>query len=489
MFKNKILVMLITFILVISLLSGCTSQAPAGSQDQENDKNTTNVEKTVDVVVIGGGLAGLSAANAAADNGASVVLLEKLGFTGGSSMLSGGSMLAAESHIQKQYNMDQTKEELEQYYYEQQAMTEAPEGYPNKDFVSMLIEEAPNTIKFVEDNGVKFTKPTSFYPETRDRLHDNEQKSGAGLTGPLAESAKTKDVEIMLNTEATKLIEKDGTVTGVIAKDKDGNEMIINAKSVILANGGFSRNLEMMAAVEPIAAEHISVASVGNTGDGYRMAEEVGADFHKEDWIIGLRSQAVQGQSVLNGLSWTAGLYVNLEGERFANENAPYSVLYNSTTKAGVVDYYIIFDSLMAQTLEPELEANKDILFKGETIEELAEKTGMNAETFNATVERYNELATKSIDEDFGKQSENMVPLVEGPMYALKVRVTQMGTMGGVKTNLDMEVLNKEGNIIPGLYAVGEMANRPFYGRVYVTGSSLQIAATTGRIAGVNSTK
>ncbi|MBU5676621.1 FAD-dependent oxidoreductase [Alkaliphilus sp. MSJ-5] len=490
MFRKSRLAVLITCMLVISLLAGCTQQAPTSDKTPADDKkNTQSIEKTADVVVIGGGLAGLSAAISAVDNGANVILLEKMSFTGGASMLSGGAMLAAESHIQKEHGMDQTKDELEAYWYEQQAKTPAPEGYPNKEFVRMIIDEAPETIKFAEDNGVKFVKPSSFYPETRDRLHDNEQKSGAGLTGPLTESAKEKGAEVLLNTEATKLIEKDGAIVGVIAKDKDGNEIIINAKSVILANGGFSRNAEMMDSVEPTSAKHISVSGVGNVGDGYRMAEEVGADFHEEDWIIGLRSQAVEGKSALNGLSWTTGLYVNLEGERFSNENAPYSVLYNNTTLAEIVDYFLIFDSSMSQMLEPELEGNKEILFKGENIEELAKATKMDAEELKATVERYNELAKKGVDEDFGKQPELMVPLGEGPMYALKVRATQMGTMGGVKTTKNMEVLNANGDIIPGLFAAGEMANRPFYGRVYVTGSSLQIAATTGRIAGVSATK
>lgn len=484
MLRKSKLVIVITCILIMSLLAGCTPKSPV-----DNPKETVGSEKTADVVVVGGGLAGLSAAISAADSGASVVLLEKLAFTGGSSMLSGGSMIAAESHVQKQYNMDQTKDELEAYWYEQQAKTPAPEGYPNKEYVRMIIDQAPETIKFAEDNGVKFIKPTSFYPETRDRLHDNEQGSGAGLTGPLAESAKAKGVEILLQTTANKLIEKDGIVVGVIAKDKDGNEITINAKSVILANGGFSRSPEMMGAVKPTSKEHISVAGVGNVGDGYRMAEEVGADFHAEDWIIGLRSQAVEGKSKLNGFSWTTGLYATLDGERFSNENEPYSVLYNNTVNAGIIDYFLIFDSSMAQALEPELEGNPGVLFKSENIEELAKATEMNAETLKATIARYNELAKKGIDEDFGKQSDLMVPIQEGTLYALKVRATQMGTMGGVKTTKNMEVLNTKGDIIPGLFAAGEMANRPFYGRVYVTGSSLQIAATTGRIAGASAVK
>lgn len=369
-------------------------------------------------------------------------------------------------------------------------MTPAPEGYPDKTFVRMIVDKAPETIQFIEDNGVVFGTPSSFYPEVRDRLHFPAENGASGLIGPLTESAREKGVTILLETTAVKINQdENGAVTGIIAIDKDGQEVLINGKSVILANGGFSRNPEMMGLVSPIAGNHISVAGIGNVGDGYRMAEELGAAFHDEDWIIGLRSQAVAGNSPLNGLGWTTGLYTDLQGNRFANESAPYSVLYNNVVFAGLDEYFLIFDGNMSPMLDPELENHSDILFRGDTIEELALASGMDVDILTETINRYNQLANKGVDEDFGKQPQLMVALQAGPLYALRVKVTQMGTMGGVRTTLNMEVLNEEGNVIPGLYAAGEMANRPFYGRVYVSGSALQIAATTGRIAGENATK
>lgn len=473
MFKKKSFILLICVLLVLASLIGCSAPAP---------------KKSTDVIVIGGGLAGLSAAITAADNGSKVILVEKMAFTGGSSMLSGGSILAAESHVQKREGMTQTKDELEAYWYEQQAMTSAPEGYPKKDYVRMIIDNAPDTIQFLEDNGTEFARPISFYPETKDRLHNPTNNSGSGYTKPLTETAKEKGIEIILETTATKLTQdKDGKITGVVLEGKDAKSYTISAKSVILANGGFSNNPDMIGKLSETSKQHISVAGMGNVGDGYKMAKEVGADFHAEDWIIGLRSQAVEGSSPLNGLSWTTGLYTTLEGARFTNENYPYSVLYNSVADQNVVDYFLIFDHTMAQAVEPGIELG--VAFKGANIEELAKVSGMKSDVLKSSIERYNELAAKGVDEDFGKQSELMLPIADGELYALKVKASQMGTMGGVKTNMDMEVLNKEGNVIPGLYAAGEMANRPFYGRVYVTGSSLQIAATTGRIAGASATK
>lgn len=478
---------LIALLLVVSMIVvGCGQKE--SSTPPNNNQPDSNTVKTTDVIVVGGGLAGLSAAITAADNGASVVLVEKMGFVGGSSLLSGGGLLAAESHVQQREGMSQTKDELEVYWYEQQAMTQAPAGYPDKNFVRMIIDKAPDTIKFAEDNGVVFGRPSSFFPEVKDRLHFPAENGASGLIMPLSNSAKAKGVEILLETSALKLTtDSTGAVNGIIAKGKDGKEFTISGKSVILANGGFSRNPEMMGKVSPVSKSHISVAGVGTVGDGYRMAEEVGADFHNEDWIIGLRSQAVEGNSPLNGLVWTTGLYTTLEGNRFTNEGAPYSVLYNSTADQGIEEYFLIFDQKMAAAVEAGI--SQGVVFKGDTAEELAKASGMDAETLQGTIIRYNELANKGTDEDFGKSSEAMVPLQDGALYAMKVRVSQMGTMGGVRTTLNMEVLNKQGQIIPGLFAAGEMANRPFYGRVYVSGSALQIAATTGRIAAQSATK
>lgn len=486
MFRKNSFLLFIVCILVLSLLGGCAQQPPEEAPEDQVQE-AADEEKSTDVVVVGGGLAGLSAAISAADNGAKVILVEKMPFTGGSSMLSGGGLLGAETHVQEREGIVETKDDLEAYWYEQQAYSSSPEGFPDKEWVRMIIDEAPSTIKFIEDNGVEFMRPSAFYPETKDRLHFPVEGGGAGLTGPLADSAKEKGVEILLQTTATELIEKDGSVVGIKAEDKDGKTIAVNAKAVILANGGFAQNKDLMAHRVPAAQTHYSVSGKGNVGDGYKMAEALGVDFYEEDWIIGLRAYEVEGSSELNGLSWTTGLYTTLEGERFVNENYPYSPLYNTLADKGIEEYFLIFDQTMAAAVTPGIE--QGVVFKGESIEELAAASGMNPEKLKDTIERYDDLAKKGKDEDFNKEPELMVPLTEGTLYALKVKTTQMGTMGGVKTTKLMEVLNQSGQIIPGLYAVGEMANRPFYGRVYVSGSALQIAASTGRIAGAAAAK
>lgn len=457
-------------LVVLSLLVGAGTSL-AFSPDMETD-----------VIVVGGGLAGLSAAVAALDAGAAVVLVEKMPFLGGSSLLSGGGILAAESHIQKELGMTQTKEEVEEYWFEQQAFTTAPDGYPEADFVRLAIDQAPRVIRFLEDSGVVFGEPWSFYPEVEDRLHAPAEGGASGLIIPLTEYVEAHGGTILTNTPAIELVQdSSGAVIGVVAESADGR-LEIGGRAVVLACGGFSQNLAMMASVSPPAGEHISVAGLGNVGDGYAMAEAVGAAFHEEDWIIGLRSQAVQGSSPLNNLGWTTGLYTTPQGERFTNEHDPYSVLYNTVTDLGLEEYFLIFDETMSQVLEPGIEL--DVVFYGDTAEELAAASGMDPVLFADTVARYNALAEAGVDEDFGKPADLMAPLAEGTLYALRVTPTQMGTMGGVRTSLNMEVLREDGEPISGLFAAGEMANRPFYGRVYVSGSALLIAAATGHMAG-----
>lgn len=488
--KKRSIAMILTLVLLGSVIVGCSNKTEEPVVEEPNVvENVDSEDITTDVLVVGGGLAGLSAAVTAKDNGADVILVEKMPITGGSSQLSGGGVLAAESHLQKELGMTQTKEELKEFWMEFQNKSDGPSDLPKKEFVDMAVDNAPDVIQFLEDNGVEFTEPRSFYPEVNDRLHHPSNDSGTGLTDPLRDSAEEKGVEIMLQTEATELIQDEsGKVIGVkVVDNKENKEFNIMANSVILASGGFSQNKEMMTDVSKTAGEHISVAGPGTTGDGYAMAESVGADFYDEDWIIGLRSQTEPANSPLNGLAWTTGLYTNLDGERFTNENDAYSALYNDTTKQDIVEYFIILD----KNMEEAVEADKDNenLFVGENPKELAEKAGMDPEKFEKTIDRYNELAEKGQDDDFGKQSEDMVKIEDGKIYALKVTATHMGTMGGVKTNLDMEVLDKDGNPIDGLYAAGEMANRPYYRRVYVTGSSLMTSSNAGMIAGKNAAK
>ncbi len=447
------------------------------------------VEKTADVVVVGGGLAGLSAAIKAQQGGASVILLEKAAVLGGSSALSGGSIGAVNTSVQAEYGIEDSAEAWKELWVARQATSIEPSQYPDWDRVDALIAASSDSIDWLRSLGYAFREPVGFGTDPVKRLH-NPDPSGNGsvLTSYLGNKAAELGVEILLETPAVELIAKDGVVVGVKATGKT-DDLTINAKSVILASGGFARSEALRRRFTPETAGYteMSVSAAGNTGDGIMMAEAVGAAVYDDPWMIGL--SLTSRVPNMGGFFWY-GTYalVNKGGERFTNEADHYSIIYNNAVYKAADGAYMLFDSGEAFNQFVEVakasEGHED-LFVADTIEALAEAIGVDAAALTATLEAYNAVSAGGEDA-LGKPAAVCVPLTQGPFYAVKVLPSDMGTMGGVVTNYDCEVLDGEGNPIPGLYAAGEMTNRPYYSQVYMTGSALQVATRTGQIAGEN---
>ena len=437
-----------------------------------------------DVAVVGGGLSGLSAAVAAAQTGAKVTLIEKMGMLGGSSALSGGGIGGTNTKPQQDAGITDTKEDWKKLWEERQATSPGKTDFPQWEKVDALIERSPETIDWFLDLGYSFREPEGFGVDPVQRLHfPNPEGNGAVLIDYLANKAKELGVEIILETPATELIQTDGAVTGVKAQGKDG-DVTINAKSVILASGGFGRSKELTERFAPAVVDYVdySVSGAGNTGDGIVMAESVGAVPYEDPWFIGLGLKSPVNE--MNAFYWNGNYtFINNEGKRFTNEAGHYAIVFNDAVYNAPGGAYMVFDSSDAfeayKTAADPLVDNVNV-FKGETLQELAEAAGINAENLAATFESYN----KDKDKEFGKADELCLPIEKGPFYAAKFYPSNMGTFGGVKVSDVGEVLDSSNNPIAGLYAVGEMANRPYYNQVYMSGSALLVATTTGQIAG-----
>lgn len=295
----------------------------------------------------------------------------------------------------------------------------------------------------------------------------------------------------MLDCTAQELIVEDGAVVGVLATTAT-EDISIRAKSVVLATGGMSQNPEMVAAYSPEITEVVSLASVGSTGDGIRMAEAAGAGRFNNYWssLSGMATSEEYRRAVPDAAALTtaAQLGVNAEGVRYASENP---VQHTSLTYASIVDgkypHYFIYDASNAD-LVAALEEGIDLgeVFVGDTPEALAEAAGMPAETFVATLARYNELAAAGKDSDFDKDGEKLVPIAEGPYYAVTFYPTTFGSMGGVMTDEKTgAVLREDGTAIPNLFAAGEMSNRDFYNQHYALAASLGFYAVMGQRSGI----
>lgn len=433
-------------------------------------------EKTTDVVIVGAGLAGISAAIEARNAGSDVIVVEKLGRVGGNSVASGGIIYATGSPINSEYDND--PDDLTKYYQMR------ANGKADEELIRYGAENSGDTIAWMIENGVAFNdevKPAGLSGAPRAHYATD---GAAGIVMTLYKQALDAGVEFIMETPVKEIIMNGGAASGVIAEGKNG-KITINSKAVIVAAGGFDGNEEMRDKYAPHAKGTVVYSSYGNSGDYIEMGEAVGAEMYFPDAIMGMRiiNKNAYLTKGVNILAWLNTIAVTDEGERFENESADYPVNFTNMINTGRQDFYWVYDSSQADLCE--LAVKSGYGSKADTLEELAAATGMNPEKLTASVERYNSFAGGE-DEDFGKKG--IVALSEeGPYYAIKVRPATIAGFGGFVINTDSEALDKDGNAIPGLYAAGECASGQFFDREYaVSGTMLNFATVFGRTAGRN---
>lgn len=434
-----------SFLLTMSIFAGC---AKSGEVEAEKPKEET---KTVDIVVVGAGAAGLSAAIEAAEEGASVVLLEKMPVTGGSTILSGGIVYGTGSKLHEAAGVEDSVEDLVNYW------SERANGKNDKEYLQFVAERSGENIDWLVDLGVEFTAPTptGTSPVARSVSSPNH---GGGLIRPMEEKAKSLGVEIVLETSVTELLKEEGKVTGVKAEGADGSLTTYESKAVILATGGMDRDEVLMKEYAPQAAGQQTFAGVGNTGDGFKLAKGIGAGVYTNNGVIGFR--AVEGEMAYTtdvcSLMWMPYLSVNKNGERFVNESIDYPLFYEELIKQPEGVSYLIFDgNTYLEALDKAVE--KGSAFKADSLKELAEKAGIEPAAFEATVANYNEMIKNGTDTEFGKVVTGHAPIEKASFYAVKVVPAILGTMTGIATNLDAQVLDESGQVMEGLYAAGEV--------------------------------
>lgn len=474
---------------ILTAIEDCVKQAGGDVDALKNAvadaKDKEDVELTTDVVVVGAGGTGLSAAASAHENGAEVIVLEKLSAVGGSTALSGGSIGATDTRFQQEQGIEDSAESWMELWKERQSVSNPDSKYPDYDRVQHFIDEAVVTTHWLVDYvGHEYSGLGAFGVDTVDRNHQSEN-GGAGLIKNIEDFVRGEGVEILTETTATELLTDDnGDVIGVVAEGKNG-KVTVNAKKVILATGGFAQSEELIEEYLPQFSDYIDVsaATIGATGDGIMMAEDLGAVLYEDPWVIGLGISSRVPE--LAAIDWDySKILVNENGERFVNEFSHYAIVTNEAVKQE--QSYMIIDSSEANANHvTNLEAalSSDEIAKGETIEELAEEMGVSADTLVKTIDTFNQGVEKGEDE-LGKQKELLVSVENGPYYALKVYPRTMGTFGGVTTDESFRVLKEDGSVINNLYAGGECSNRNYYNQVYMTGSAVQLALTSGRLVG-----
>lgn len=472
--------------------------------EKENDETIDT-----DVVVVGMGLAGATAAVSAVDEGVKVVAIEKAGAAGGSSKYSGGFITAVGTKQAQEEGVTITADDYFASYNAQEDLSEKKDE-TDRDAMKAMIERSASDIEFLDNHNDPITGPDGFgsdfkvwhYPADRTSAFDGEAAGADHIVQLMEWLNKQDNFSIYYNTPATKILtDENGKVSGVECTRNDGSTLTVNAKSVVLATGGYAASKEMMERFCPDFPQEwvlpYTTSSMYNTGDGITMAEALNADIYEDGWWMDLAIGVdVGGYSTyfpdtLNGLINYANYFVtDGTGKRILNVNSlygPRSIVFAKAMEETGKIYSIFtkegFENGI-QFIEDNNRVDNKNVYKADTLEELAEMTGMDANTFIEQVNRYNEMCEKGVDEDLGQTT--LIPIGEGPYYAVDIKTITMGTIGGLKTDDDKHVLDKEGNAIDGLYAAGELINGKYFNQVYTSGCAQLLSLDSGIIAGRN---
>ena len=447
----------------------------------ESASKETEYETEADIIVVGGGAAGMTAAITASDEGAKVILLEKSAVLGGNTVCAANGINAADSAVQlenEKYN--EVKASVEGLEDLQMNNEDARE-----ELVKAFAENSGETIDWLSGLGVDFEVDIQEDPRNEKQncymlKADENGTTAITMISKVSAELKNKGITAYYNMDAYKLVMDAGKVTGVIAKDADGNDVTFTGK-VLLATGGFGQNSELVGKYNEHLANAVTDEVAPTTGEGLLMALEAGADTANLDAIQTFPA-VIPGYGMILPFALPGGftpdaLYVNNKAERFTAEGFEIPDAILAQDKGEV--YCIFDDSGMNDTMKTLL--SNGIIFEGKDAAELAGKLGIDGTALQNTIDAFNEDIKDGTDDAFGR-GENLNE-ISGTLYGYRFGVGAHYFMGGVLINEKTQVIDTEGNPIEGLYAAGEVTGG-FHGTFRVDGSGLGDSFTFGRIAG-----
>jgi fumarate reductase flavoprotein subunit len=467
-----------------------------------------------DVIVVAAGPAGLAASVSAAEGGKKVLTFEKSNTTGGAGNMGMGPF-GLETRIQKDSFINLSKKEafdmhMKYTHYRVDA-----------DLVQAYFEKSTDTIAWLQDMGVEFIGAFKYFSGSEATWHIVKPENG--VPGPRAASAMYKimtdrakelGVEFQLETPVKKLIVEEGKVVGVIAVNKEGEEIEARGSAVIVATGGFGDNPEMIEKYlgYKCGVDYFGFMIPGLKGDGLKMCWEIGAAQHGMNIEAIYQMQDNMNWFCMDGVLRQPNLLINQRGDRFMNEDQMENTTFTGNAIAlqpgryaycimdeGIKKHYLrngldvvdmVHPASIIHGFDEEVKRAKEVEYQGfyeaDTVEELADKLGICPDKLQDTIDEYNDMCDQNRDTKFSKDPKYLRPIGKGKLYAGKFCLGAYGSIGGLRINSKCEVLNTEGEVIPGIYAAGTDANT-IYGdsyNFYLPGNSMGFAVNTGRMAG-----
>lgn len=510
----------------ITQAGGDLADFEVSADDTAEAAEAETVEMEADVVVVGAGAAGVTAALSAQQNGAKTILLEKAASVGGVSIIAGGPM-GIDSRDQEEAGVagSFTIQEVWRDWMDYNCWLCDGTLFYN------LFENSGDTIDWLEDNGMMFSfmgNEQAAHADGFPTYHIYEdQENKYGYYEVLINKFTEAGGEVYLQTAGYELEASDDTITGIKARQADGTVLDIATKAVCLCTGGFAANEE---AVREEVGFHLEEFSTGTqTGDGAAMSQAIGAgkgktvqQLHGITSFSGIRTGSGEDK-IAQAMYLPNCIWVNTRGSRFCPEDLNYdTALASNSTFAQGEYFYAIISKEMAENLQASgasyygvdttvnyeptiplfsldegwegfIEALDDgvangIVFEGETAAELAENMGVNAANLEATIAEYNAACESGVDAILGKDSKYLTNLGEGGYYAVKARPMSLGAIGGVLVNSNLQVIKEDGTVINGLYSAGADVAE-FYNNSYplIEGVTLGAAFNGGRMIGAAS--
>ena len=444
----------------------------------------TPVELSCDVVVVGAGGAGLTASVLATQQGQQVILLEKMPFVGGNSLRAEGGMNAANTKVEAELGL--TDSTVENFIADTMA---GGHQLNNIDLVTTMAENSAEAVDWLFSIDAPLTKVAATGGTSHKYLHkpDDGRPVGEYLVEKLKAQTEKLGIEVHVNTKATEILMENGQAVGVLAEDNE-HSYTIHAKSVVLTTGGFGANFDLMASYDPSLANAVTTNHSGAQGDGILMAQAVGADTVDMEQIQ-LHPTVIQsdGTLVSESVRSHGAILVNAEGKRFTNDMDFRDKVSQAELKQPGAYAFIIFDqALVDEVALTQKFIDRGFAITGKTYEELARNMGFESDAvanFVNTMETWETYVAAGEDKDFGRSNVSMIDISTAPYYAIKIAPGIHHTMGGIKINTRAEVIDTDGNVIPGLFAAGETTGG-VHGGNRVGGNAVCDFIVFGRIAG-----
>ncbi|AIQ21750.1 MULTISPECIES: flavocytochrome c [unclassified Paenibacillus] len=505
--SSAALILILSVMLVIAGCGNSNSNTTASSNGNENKSKvneTANNDKAeavsgaseasytpmdqlkdnYDIVIVGAGGAGMSAALEAKAKGLNPVILEKMPVAGGNTSKSSSGMNASQTKFQKEQSIEDSNDK----FYEE--TLKGGHDTNDKEMLRFFVDNSASAIDWLDSIGIRLNNITITGGMNEKRTHRPEDGSAVGqyLVKGLVKNVQEKEIPLFVNADVKEITQKDGKVDGVKVLFNQADEKTITAKAVVVTTGGFGADMDMISKVRPDLEGYVTTNQIGSTGDGIKMIEALGGTTVDMDQIQ-VHPTVQQEKSYLIGeaVRGEGSILVNSEGTRFVNELTTRDKVTEAINALPEKAATLVFDSGVKSRVKAIEQYDKmGFVIQADTIEALAKEIGVPADKLKATLDTWNSAVKNKNDAEFGRTTGMDNDLSAGPYYAIKIAPGIHYTMGGVKINTNTEVLNKDGAAIPGLYAAGEVTGG-LHGQNRIGGNSVAEIIIFGRQAGVKS--